>query len=182
MCKSRTTQSDALQLIQETTQFVLQKREREAKTARADLERARQENEARAQQIEQTRRELEAQSRATEQARQSAEAQAREVEQARLQAEQARLQAEAQARAVEQARVQAASAQAQTAALTKELSELKATQTDRGVVLTVGDVLFATGKSDMAPGAQRSMDKLAAFLKKYPTRNVPVEGHTDRLV
>ena len=58
---------------------------------------------------------------------------------------------EAKSREAEQARMQMAAAQAQTAALTKELSELKATQTDRGVVLTLGSALFATGKADVAP-------------------------------
>jgi outer membrane protein OmpA-like peptidoglycan-associated protein len=43
----------------------------------------------------------------------------------------------------------------------------------------MGDVLFATGKSDVAPGAQRSIDKLVDFLQKNPTRNVLIEGHTD---
>jgi outer membrane protein OmpA-like peptidoglycan-associated protein len=108
-----------------------------------------------------------------------AEAKAREAEQARAQAEQARTQAE-QARAQAEAEAKARAAeQAKTAALSKELSDLKAQQTDRGIVLTVGDVLFATGKAEVAPGGQRSVDKLAEFLKKNPKRNVLIEGHTD---
>ena len=102
-----------------------------------------------------------------------------EADQARAQAEQARTQAE-QARAQAEAEAQARAAeQAKTAALSKELSDLKAQQTDRGIVLTVGDVLFATGKAEVAPGGQRSVDKLAEFLKKNPKRNVLIEGHTD---
>jgi outer membrane protein OmpA-like peptidoglycan-associated protein len=46
-------------------------------------------------------------------------------------------------------------------------------------VLTVGDVLFDAGKVEVAPGAQRSIDKLAEFLKAYPRRNVLIEGHSD---
>jgi OmpA-OmpF porin, OOP family len=65
------------------------------------------------------------------------------------------------------------------AALSKELSDLKAKQTDRGVVLTVGDVLFATGKADIASGSQQNIDRLADFLKKYPNRNLLIEGYTD---
>ena len=61
----------------------------------------------------------------------------------------------------------------------KELSELRAQQTDRGLVLTVGDVLFAVGKAEVAPGGQRSIDQLAQFLKTYPRRRVLIEGHTD---
>jgi outer membrane protein OmpA-like peptidoglycan-associated protein len=48
-------------------------------------------------------------------------------------------------------------------------------------VLTVGDVLFAPGKAEVGPGAQRSIDKLAEFLRAYPRRNVLIEGHTDNL-
>ena len=68
---------------------------------------------------------------------------------------------------------------AQAKELEQELAELKAKKTDRGFVLTLGDVLFATAKADLMPGAQRTIDQLAAFLNKYPTRKVVVEGHTD---
>jgi outer membrane protein OmpA-like peptidoglycan-associated protein len=61
----------------------------------------------------------------------------------------------------------------------KELSELKAQQTERGIVLTIGDVLFATGKATLSGDANRSVAKLADFLKRYPGRNVLIEGHTD---
>ena len=83
----------------------------------------------------------------------------RELKAARLDAEQARAAAEARARDAEakareadQARAHTVAAvaareaeQAKTTALTKELADLKAKQTDLGIVLTVGDVLFASG-------------------------------------
>ncbi len=75
----------------------------------------------------------------------------------------------------------AEAATAKAAVLAQELSDLKAKKTDRGFVLTLGDVLFATGKADLMPGAQRSNDQLAAFLNKYPTKTVSVEGHTDSM-
>ncbi len=109
----------------------------------------------------------------------AADSSAREAEQARMQAEQARLQAEeARSQAEAEAKARAAE-QAKAAALMKELSELRAQQTDRGLVLTVGDVLFAVGKAEVAPGGQRSIDQLAQFLKTYPRRRVLIEGHTD---
>jgi OmpA-OmpF porin, OOP family len=43
----------------------------------------------------------------------------------------------------------------------------------------VGDVLFETGKANLFPGAIRTINKLAEFLKKYSDRNVLIEGHTD---
>jgi len=133
---------------------------------------ARMEAEAKGLEAEQARMAAEARAR-------DAEAKAREAEQARTEAEQARVQAE-QARMQAEAEIKARSAeQAKTAALTKELSDLRAQQTDRGLVLTVGDVLFATGKAEVAAGGLRSIDKLAEFLKKNPTRNLLIEGHTD---
>jgi OmpA-OmpF porin, OOP family len=80
--------------------------------------------------------------------------------------------AEAKALAAEHARA---------TALASELANLKAQQTDRGMVLTVGDVLFAAGKADVGAGAQRSIDKLAEFLRAYPKRNVLIEGHSDNV-
>jgi outer membrane protein OmpA-like peptidoglycan-associated protein len=84
----------------------------------------------------------------------------------------AKAQADAKAKEAEQAK-------AELAQLMKELSDLQGQMTDRGIVLTIGDVLFATGKSDLNASAQRSMDKLAEFLQKHLNRNLLVEGHTD---
>jgi outer membrane protein OmpA-like peptidoglycan-associated protein len=161
----RKTEQEAQALTKETSDIQLQKREAEAKAARAELDKARQVNEARARQLQVQAQEIDRAQREADQARLAADAQARE--------------AEAKSREAEQARMQVAAAQAQTAALTKELSELKATKTDRGVVLTLGSALFATGKADVAPEIQRSADKLVAFLQSNPRRDVLIEGHTD---
>jgi len=72
-----------------------------------------------------------------------------------------------------------AKARADAERLMMELSDLKARQTERGIVLTIGDVLFAFGKSNLSPEAYRNVDKLADFLKNYQNRNVLIEGHTD---
>jgi outer membrane protein OmpA-like peptidoglycan-associated protein len=81
--------------------------------------------------------------------------------------------------AAEMEAAKAAKAKAESDQLTKELANLKAQQTERGIVLTIGDVLFATGKADLSPDANQSVAKLAEFLKKSPNRNVLIEGHTD---
>ncbi|MEO9038402.1 MAG: OmpA family protein [Gallionella sp.] len=60
-----------------------------------------------------------------------------------------------------------------------QLKELKATKTKRGLVITLGDVLFNTNKAQLKSGGMRNMAKLADFLKQYPERKVLVEGHTD---
>ena len=122
--------------------------------------------------LQKRERELKAARADAEQARASAEARARDAEAKAREAVQARAQAE-------QARRAAEAEQAKTAALAKELADLKAQQTNRGLVLTVGDVLFATGRAEVAAGGMRSIDKLAEWLKKNPTRNLLIEGHTD---
>jgi outer membrane protein OmpA-like peptidoglycan-associated protein len=74
---------------------------------------------------------------------------------------------------------QAAMASQQAAQLQAELDQLKATQTSRGLVLTLGDVLFDTGKSELKPGAARKLDQLAQFLADHPDRHVEIDGFTD---
>lgn len=123
-------------------------------------------------QVERARREAEA--RAEE-----AERKAREAEMARQQAESARKQAESAKAQAEAARKEAEDARREAEDLKRQLSELAAKQTDRGLVLTLGDVLFETGKAELMPGAARSIDKLAEFLRENPERSVLVEGHTD---
>lgn len=79
---------------------------------------------------------------------------------------------------------QAATAQAQSAeerakALERELADLKGKKTDRGVVVTLGDVLFDTGMATLKPGAYATIDRLATVLKEDAARKVMIEGHTD---
>ena len=57
--------------------------------------------------------------------------------------------------------------------------QLKAKPTDRGLVLTLGDVLFDTGKADLNSGGSRNLDKLVKFLTDHPERRVEIDGFTD---
>lgn len=63
--------------------------------------------------------------------------------------------------------------------LAEELSQMEATQTERGVVLTLSDVLFDTNRTELKSGAKLAMDRLAAFLVNNPERRLLIEGHTD---
>lgn len=74
---------------------------------------------------------------------------------------------------------QNAAAQQHAQELESALADLQAKKTDRGLVITLGDVLFATGQADLKSGARRSLEKLSAFLHEYPQRNVQIEGFTD---
>ena len=61
----------------------------------------------------------------------------------------------------------------------RELNALNARQTDRGMVVTLGDVLFDTGLAQLSPGGLRSVERLGAFLVAYPQRQALIEGYTD---
>jgi outer membrane protein OmpA-like peptidoglycan-associated protein len=145
---------------------------REAGMATGEAERARRDAAMATGEAEQARREAEKAISEAEQARMAAAADAERAAIAKRQAEQATSAAEAES-------AKAAMAKAEADQLMKELSELKAQQTERGIVLTIGDVLFATGKANLSPDANKSVAKLAEFLKKYQNRNVLIEGHTD---
>ncbi|AIG05082.1 OmpA family lipoprotein [Pseudomonas fluorescens] len=58
-------------------------------------------------------------------------------------------------------------------------NSLNAKQTDRGTLVTFGDVLFATNKSDLKSSGLVNITKLAQFLRENPDRKVIVEGYTD---
>jgi outer membrane protein OmpA-like peptidoglycan-associated protein len=137
-----------------------------------EAERARRETGMAMSEAERARREAELATSEAERARAAAAADAERAAIAKRQAEQAQS-------AAEEETAKAARAKAEAEELMKELSELKAQQTERGIVLTIGDVLFATGKADLSPNANKSAEKLADFLKKHPKRDVLIEGHTD---
>jgi outer membrane protein OmpA-like peptidoglycan-associated protein len=67
----------------------------------------------------------------------------------------------------------------QAARLQAEVDQLKATPTPRGLVLTLGDVLFDTGRAELNPGAGRKLDQLAQFLNDHKDRRVQIDGFTD---
>lgn len=60
-----------------------------------------------------------------------------------------------------------------------QLKELNAQKTGRGLVMTLGDVLFSSNKAQLESGGMRNMQQLAEFLKQYPKHTVLVEGYTD---
>lgn len=207
IAEQKMAEKEITRLSEEKDKIVLEAREREIKRAKGEAEamaleaeRARKEAEAKAREIERAKGEAKALARQAEIARKEAEAKALQIEKAKseaearalelekarkeaeakaLEAEQAKKETEAKQREAEMARLQAEEAVAKSQQLESELKELKAKQTERGIILTLGDILFATGKDILMPGAIDTMDKLVAFLKKYPNRNVLIEGHTD---
>lgn len=76
---------------------------------------------------------------------------------------------------------QAAAAEARAAGLERQLLALEALKTERGMVITLGDVLFEFNRAEVKASAQARMAQLADFLKQYPDRRVSIEGHTDNI-
>jgi outer membrane protein OmpA-like peptidoglycan-associated protein len=95
------------------------------------------------------------------------------------QQERDRIQLAARNREVNAAVAQRDQAVEQNARLQVELEKLKATPTSRGLLLTLGDVLFDTGKAELNPGASSKLDQLAQFLADHPDRLVQIDGFTD---
>ncbi|MBX2881925.1 MAG: OmpA family protein [Granulosicoccus sp.] len=65
--------------------------------------------------------------------------------------------------------------------LERQMQLLQAEKTDRGMVLTLGDVLFDIDEASLAPGAARNIAKIASFMRSYPERRAVIEGHTDSM-
>lgn len=70
-------------------------------------------------------------------------------------------------------------AQARAAALEAMMTDLQAKKTERGMIITIGDVLFATGQATLTQGGMSNLRKLADALTQNPERTVLVEGFTD---
>lgn len=84
----------------------------------------------------------------------------------------ARIQLEARTR-------EADAAKTENDRLLDRLADLRAKQTERGVEVTLGDVLFSTGRSEVKAGARGTLDKLVVALGQVTERQVLIEGFTD---
>jgi OmpA-OmpF porin, OOP family len=79
------------------------------------------------------------------------------------------------------ARRAADTAQLRADSLEAQLADLKVKKTERGLVLTLGDVLFDTNQSTLKSGAYGTIDRLATALREKSGRKVLIEGHTDNV-
>jgi outer membrane protein OmpA-like peptidoglycan-associated protein len=98
---------------------------------------------------------------------------------AQADAEQSRL-------AAQQAQLSAAQAETDKAAMRAKLSEqlnsiLKTRDSARGLIVSMSDVLFDTGKFSLKPGAREKLAKVAGILLAYPGLNIEVGGYTDNV-
>lgn len=107
------------------------------------------------------------------------EARTAEADAANQRVAEAKATTDQQAAALEAAGTNAEIDQAIIAQQQKQLKELNARKTARGMVVTLGDVLFSTNKAQLASGGKRNVQKLADFLKEFRNHNVMIEGFTD---
>jgi outer membrane protein OmpA-like peptidoglycan-associated protein len=135
---------------------------------------------------------------ARQQAQLEAQRSAAATAQAQAQAAQAQAQADQAAAARAAAQAQAAQAQAQAQAANQQADEvrrqaielreklraqlnaiLQTTETERGLIINLSDVLFDTGKYTLKPNTQISLAKIATIIELHPSLHMQVEGYTD---
>jgi len=98
---------------------------------------------------------------------------------AQADAEQSRL-------AAQQAQLNAQQADTDKAAMRAKLSEqlnliLQTRDSARGLIVSMSDVLFDTGKYSLKPGAREKLAKVAGILLAYPGLSIEVGGYTDNV-
>ena len=86
----------------------------------------------------------------------------------------------------ERSRLAAQQAEADKAAMRTRLSEqlnriLQTRDSARGLIVSMSDVLFDTGKYSLKPGAREKLAKVAGILIAYPALNIEVGGYTDNV-
>jgi outer membrane protein OmpA-like peptidoglycan-associated protein len=117
-------------------------------------------------------------------AAQQAQLEAERAQAAKAQADAARAQAEAEAAAAQAKAAEASKTAEEANAIREKLrmqlnSVLQTSETARGLIVNMSDVLFDTGKYTLKPSTQVSLAKVAGILQAYPGLKVQVEGYTD---
>jgi outer membrane protein OmpA-like peptidoglycan-associated protein len=102
-----------------------------------------------------------------------------DADRARMDAQAAQAQANDAQRAAVSAEAQTREAQAKSAQLEAQMADLQAKKTERGMIITIGDVLFGTDQARLTQDGMNTVQKLADVLTQNPTRTVLVEGFTD---
>ena len=162
------------QLTVERNEMLVKASQIETERARAETEKARLLFAASAEDAERQRKEK-------EQALQQGAESARSAEMAMEEASQARRLADSRASEVELARREADLASEQVDSLRRQLENLQLRQTESGVVVTLGDVLFDTGEVHLLESAQASLVEVVDLLQSEPDKLIRIEGHTDSI-
>lgn len=138
----------------------------------------------RQQQAVDARREAEQQAQASQLQAQQSQLEAQQAAAAKAQADAERARAEAEA-AEARAKAAAANKSADDANAIRERlrsqlnSVLATSETARGLIVNMSDVLFDTGKYTLKPDAKIALAKVAGILQAYPGLKLQIEGYTD---
>lgn len=159
-------------LEQQRSDMLVRAGQLETERARAEAEQARMMFAASEEEANRERREKEAALAAKDE-------QTRNAEMAKEEAEQAKRLAESRASEVELARREADLAIQQADTLRQQLENLQLRQTESGVVVTLGDVLFETGQSELLASSHSSLEEVVGLLQSEPDKMIRIEGHTD---
>jgi outer membrane protein OmpA-like peptidoglycan-associated protein len=160
------------ELENERSAMLIKASQLEADIARMEAERARLLVATTSEDAERARTEKENAQRKQAESARAAELSAEEADQAR------RL-AESRASEAEYARREADLAGEQITSLTRQLENLQLRETESGVVVTLGDVLFASGQTQLVEGGRSSLEEVVDLLQTEPDKKIRVEGHTD---
>jgi outer membrane protein OmpA-like peptidoglycan-associated protein len=147
--------------------------------AQAETEQRRAESEQRAEAERRARAEAEQRAEADRRARAEAERSAAQAQQqvAQVEAEKSRREAEESEHARQKAEQEKAALRAQILQQLNMILETR--ETPRGLVVTMADVLFDTGKYTLKPLARERLAKVAGIILGHPGLKLEVEGHTD---
>ena len=146
--------------------------QKETEKARMEADQARLMSQATAEDAERARLEADDAMNREEQSAESAK-------RAREEAEQAKALAESSALAASLAKKEANLASEQAQSLRRQLENLQLRQTESGVVVTLGDVLFETGQAALKNDSISSLAEVVDLLQSEPEKKIRIEGHTD---
>ena len=149
------------------------------KASQLETDRARQEAEQARLLFAASAEDAERQRQEKEKALQQGAESARDAVMANEEAAQARRLAESRASEVELARREAELASEQVDTLKRQLENLQLRETESGVVVTLGDVLFESGAVLLLEGAHASLVEVVDLLQTEPDKLIRIEGHTD---
>ncbi|HKX54932.1 MAG TPA: OmpA family protein, partial [Xanthomonadales bacterium] len=165
-------EADLAELRLEHSRLLVRASQLEAERARMEADQARMMSQATAEDAERAR--MEADSAMTRE-----EESAQRAQRAREEAEQAKALAESSALAASLAKKEANLASEQAQSLKRQLENLQLRQTESGVVVTLGDVLFETGQTELKPDAVSSLAEVVDLLQSEPEKKIRIEGHSD---
>lgn len=174
--------------LRQQQQLALAQERQEAAARQAAAQQAAEQAQLQAQQEAQQRQQAEQQAQQAQQQAQQAQQQAQIEAQERAAAEQAKAEAAAEAKKAQEAAAEADRLRMQAEQEKNQLREqllqqfnavLPTTETPRGLVVNMQDVLFATGQYTLKENAKLALAKIAGIVISHPGLNLQVEGYTD---